>query len=87
MATYKFTVNGQELESKQEKLLVSDVIKIAQEKGVPLPSSKPEDLLLEVVGKDINFKLNDWVNLGEYNQFLILYDKPTPVAAQNGCRT
>ena len=87
MTVYKFTVNGQELESKQEKLLARDIIEKAQEKGVPLPSSKPEELLLEVVGKDLDFKLDDWVNLDEYHQFIILFDKPTPVADQGGCRT
>ena len=79
METYKFVVNGQELESKEEKLVASDIIKLAQEKGV-LSSIKPENLILEVIGGKHQFKPDDWVNLREYTKFLLISNEPTPVA-------
>ena len=76
---YKFTVNGQDLESKSEKLVALDIIKLADQKGVPLPD-KPENLLLEAVGEGQPFKLDDWVDLEKYTQFILILNKSTPVA-------
>ena len=77
---YKFKVNGQELESKFEKLIALDIIKMAKEKGIPLPGDKPDDFLLETRGGKNKFKLDEWVDLGQFHEFLIILDKPTPVA-------
>ena len=76
---YIFEVNGQKLESKEEKLVASDIIKMAQEKGI-LSSIKAENLILEVVGGKYKFKANDWVHFSQYNEFLLISNEPTPVA-------
>ncbi len=75
---YEFKVNGQELESNLAKLVSLDIIKLAQEKGVPLPA-KPENLLLEAVG-GAKFGPDAWVDLGQFREFLLLSNEPTPVA-------
>ena len=79
MTVYKFTVNGQELESKSEKLVALDIIKLAEQKGVPLPD-KPENLLLEAVGEGQPFKLDDWVDLEKFTDFILIPSTPTSVA-------
>ena len=76
---YKFKVNGQDLESKSEKLVALDIIRLAEQKGVPLPD-KPENLLLEAVGEGHPFKLDDWVDLEKFTQFILILNKSTPVA-------
>ena len=76
--TYHFKVNGQELDSNSEKLVALDIIKIAGEKGVPLPG-QIEDLRLEVVGGP-TFENSDWVDLEQFNEFLLMVNTPTPVA-------
>ena len=69
--TYQFKVNGQKLETTTEKLLSLQIIKEAQEKGVFLPD-KVENLLLESVGeKQKSFKLDDLVDLSQYNNFIL----------------
>ena len=77
---YKFMVNGQEMESNMEKLVSLDIIKMAQEKGVPLPG-KPENLLLQVVGQEHEFKYDAWVDLTQFNEFLLLLNESAPVAS------
>ena len=76
---YKFTVNGQDLESKSEKLVALDIIRLAEQKGVPLPD-KPENLLLEAVGEGQPFKLDDWVDLEKFTKFILIPSTPTSVA-------
>ena len=77
---YKFKVNGQELESKFEKLVALDIIEIAEKNGVLLPG-KYENLLLETVGeKPHSFKLDEWVDLEQFYEFLLILNEPTPVA-------
>lgn len=76
---YKFKVNGQELESNSKKLLASDIIKMAQNKDVPLPA-EIKDLLLQAVGVEQEFNLNDWVDFSKFDNFLLIVNKPTPVA-------
>ena len=76
---YKFTVNGQDLESKSEKLVALDIIRLADQKGVPLPD-KPENLLLEAVGEGQPFKLDDWVDLEKFTKFILIPSTPTSVA-------
>ena len=78
---YRFKVNGQELESALDKLVASDIIKLAHEKGVPVPG-KPEDFLLAVVGEDDKkFKSDEWVDLRQFNTFILLPNTSTPVAS------
>ena len=72
---YRFKVNGQELESKSEKLVVLDIIKLAQEKGVPIP---PQPALEAVGGPQ--FKDDDCVDLGQFHEFLLISKASTPVA-------
>lgn len=80
LAVYKFKVNGQELETNLGKLVALDIIKMAQEKGVALPGA-PENLLLSVINKEIEFKNGDWVDLSQFQEFLLILNEPTPVAA------
>ena len=77
---YQFKVNGQELESKFEKLVALDIIEEAKKNGVTLPG-KTENLLLETVGeKPCQLKLDEWVNLNQFHEFLLILNEPTPVA-------
>ncbi len=77
---YKFKVNGQEMESEFEKLIALDIIDTAKKNGVSLPG-KAENLLLETVGdKQYRFKLDEWVNLNQCYEFLLILNEPTPVA-------
>lgn len=80
LAVYEFKVNGQELVSNLGKLIALDIIKMAQEGGVVLPGT-PDNLLLSVIGKDAEFKNDDWVDLGQFQEFLLILNEPTPVAA------
>ena len=83
MTVYKFTVNGQELESKSEKLVALDIIKLAEQKGVPLPD-KPENLLLEAVGEGQPFKLDDWVDLEKFTDFILIPVRQHPSLKMSG---
>ena len=79
---YKFKVNGQELESKFEKLIALDIIEMAQKSGVPVPGDKTDNLLLEVAGGEspCQFKQDEWVDLAQFHEFLLILNEPTPVA-------
>lgn len=77
--TYKFKVNGQEFESESRQLIALEIIKMAQEKGVTIPR-KPEDVLLQVVGEQYPLKNDAWVDLEKTTEFIIILNKPTPVA-------
>lgn len=80
VVVYKFLVNGQELESNLKKLAVSKIVEIAQKNGVALPGT-PENLLLSAVGqKQHEFNAEDQVDLGQFNEFLLILNEPTPVA-------
>ncbi|MBF2754377.1 MAG: hypothetical protein ISN29_03850 [Gammaproteobacteria bacterium AqS3] len=76
---YKFQVNGQEMESDQEKLKASEIIRLAQDRGFA-SSGKPEEFVLQVSGEDKEFKYDETVDLSRDNAFLIIPRKPTPVA-------
>ncbi len=77
--TYQFKVNGQELECKTDKIVVSEIIKMAQEKGVALPD-QPQYLLLEEVYSNRQFTITEEVDFNQCKEFLLLVNKPTPVA-------
>jgi len=80
LAVYEFKVNGQELQSSLGKMVALDIIKMAQENGVVLPGT-PDNLLLSAIGKDAEFKNDDWVDLSQFQEFLLILNAPTPVAA------
>ncbi len=79
---YKFKVNGRELESKFEKLIALDIIEMAGKQGASIPGGEPDKLLLEAVGgeKPCQFKLDEWVDLSRFHEFLLILNEPTPVA-------
>lgn len=79
LAVYEFKVNGQELVSNLGKLVALDIIKMAQEGGVVLLGT-PDNLLLSVIGKDAEFKNEEWVDLGQFQEFLLILNEPTTVA-------
>lgn len=79
--TYKFKVNGQKLESKSEKLVASDIIKMAQNENVTLPANVAVENLLLIDGtQNKTFKPDDWVDLTQFNVFSVIKSGPTPVA-------
>lgn len=80
-AIYKFTVNGQELETNFDKLVALDIIVMAVEKGVI--EGKPEELRLETIvyeGENEYFGHDAWVELRICKEFLVMPNKPTSVA-------
>ena len=79
LAVYEFKVNGQELKSNLSKLVALNIIEMAQENGVVLPGTT-ENLLLSVVGKELEFKNEDWVDLSQFHEFLLILNEQTPVA-------
>ena len=80
-AVYKFTVNGQQLETDFEKLVSLDIIVMAKKEGAI--KGKPEELLLETIeveGKKECFRHDDWVELWVHKEFLVIDNNSTPVA-------
>ena len=78
---YMFKVNGQQMESKVNKLTAEEIIKLAKEKGITLPGSESKNLLLEAVGKQkYQFKPDEKVDFIQFNEFLLILNEPTPVA-------
>lgn len=71
-----FKVNGVELESQFDKLVASDILRMAKEKGAF--EGKPEDYILEYGGQ--SYKPHDWVELKEGEELLALLAGPTQVA-------
>ena len=83
LKVYKFRVNGQEFESNSEKLIALDIIKRAREKAVIGNNpEKLEDWLLETIEQEnkIEFKPNEWVDLSQFQNFLLIPNQSTPVA-------
>ena len=74
--TFSFKINGIEIEVKRPKILASEILKLAAERGA-MPG-KPEDYILQ--GDKGPYKSDDWVNLKEDNQFITIPNTPTPVA-------
>ena len=71
-----FEVNGVKLKTSFLKLVARDILEIAREGGA-IPG-KPDDYILQ--GKDKEYKLDDWVDLEEDNDFVTIRNAPTPVA-------
>ena len=75
---FRIKVNGEEFESKLEKVVSTDIIEWTKEKGAsPFPT---ESSILEVINENIQFKPGDWVDLSKYQEFMIISLGPTPVA-------
>ena len=74
---FAFTVNGILLESKAEKLVASDILKMARDAGAIQPTG---DYLLQVSGQQQDFQAGDWVDLTQFTKFLAIPNSPTPVA-------
>ena len=74
---FAFTVNGTLLESKAEKLVASDILKMARDAGAISPEGS---YLLQPAGQQQTFQAGDWVDLTQFTKFLAILDSPTPVA-------
>ncbi len=74
--SFSFKVNGIQLEVKHPKLLASEILDIAAERGA-MPG-KPNEYLLQ--GDKGLYELNAWVNLEEDDQFITIPNTPTQVA-------
>ena len=73
---FKIQVNGIHFEVAEEKLLAIDLLKAAKEhKAMP---GEPDAYLLQ--GKEVLYKLEDWVNVLEDDEFITIPNKPTDVA-------
>ena len=73
---YWFKINGMEIEVTQEKLLAYQILELAKEHGA-IPG-KPEDY--ELQGLKRVYKLDDWVNVAEDDEFITIPTTPTQVA-------
>ena len=74
---FAFTVNGTLLESKAEKLVASDILKMARDAGAIPPEG---NYLLQPAGQQQTFQAEGWVDLTQFTEFLAIPDSPTPVA-------
>ena len=74
--SFKFKINGIEIETDRQELTALDILKLAKEKGA-IPGD-PEKYILQ--GDKGKYNINDLVNLKEDNQFLSILAGPTPVA-------
>lgn len=74
--SFSFKINGVEIEVKRPRILASEILDLAAERGA-MPG-KPEEYILQ--GDKGPYKSDDWVNLEEDNQFITIPNTPTPVA-------
>ena len=75
---FTITVNGKELKLHHEKLVASDVLKLAKKHGAF--TGKPEEYVLLSDNPEHEFKNDDWVDFREYKEFTAERSAPTPVA-------
>lgn len=73
---FKFKVNGVEIYTDHQSLLVKEILKLAKEKGA-IPGN-PEDYILQ--GDKRMYRQDDQVDLKEDNLFIAIPDKPVQVA-------
>ena len=73
---YWFKINGMEIETRHEKLVARDILELAKEYGA-IPG-KPDEY--ELQGLKRVYKLDDWVNVAEDDEFITIPIAPTPVA-------
>lgn len=77
---YEIEVNGVQIKVNVEKLVASDILKLAAENKAI--GNKPEDYVLESENPRKTFKNDEWVDLLEYKEFTAEMSAPTPVAFQ-----
>lgn len=75
---FTFTVNGTEIKTEQEKLVASDILRLAERAGA-IPN-KPDNYRLETADEKHQFKNDDWVDLREYKAFITIPTGSTDVA-------
>ena len=73
---FTFKVNGFQLESERNKIVVSDILSIAKKAGA-MPG-EPEEYILQ--GDKGQYGWNDWVDLLEDSVFVTIRNTATPVA-------
>ena len=73
---FTLKVNGIEIKTEHEKIIVHDVLELAEKHGA-IPGKWNEYILRGDKGE---YGHNDWVNLSEDNIFITLRDRPTQVA-------
>ena len=74
--THAFQINGVKIQSPHQKLVASDILNLAKDKGA-IPG-KPGEYILQ--GKETQYKSDDWVNLDEDNEFITIPNTSTSVA-------
>ena len=80
---YSYKVNGEEFQSELDELIVADILREARDKIRDLPDV---DWVLQTIGGEQNkFKNDAWVNLDQFNNFLLIASGPTPVATIKQC--
>ena len=77
---YEFNVNGETFQSQLEKLIALDIIKRAQEKGIPIPDGIENTLLESVGDNQRSFQNDEWVDLIQFTKFILVPSSSTPVA-------
>ena len=75
---FTIEVNGIEIKVNHEKLVATDILKLAAHRGAF--SGKPEEYILESDEPKREFKSDDWVDFREYKEFTAERSAPTPVA-------
>ena len=79
-----FKVNGVELVSKKDKLLASEILEMAKDKGAF--GDKPDEYYLEEVredGSEKKYKSDEWVQLWAGAEFMALQSAGTPFSWGN----
>ena len=75
---FTIEVNGKQIKVNHEKLVASDVLKLAAEHGAF--SGKPDEYVLQSEEPEHEFKNDDWVDFREYKVFIAERSAPTPIA-------
>ena len=78
---FTITVNGKEIKLHYEKLVASDVLKLAEKHGAF--TGNPEEYVLLSDEPEHEFKNDDWVDFREYKEFTAERSAPTPIAVAN----
>ena len=75
---FTIEVNGRQIKVNHEKLVASDVLKLAADHGAF--SGKPGEYVLQSEEPEREFKNDDWVDFREYKVFIAERSARTPVA-------
>ena len=82
-SNYEIKVNGIQIKVSEDKLVASDILKLAAENKAI--GTEPENYVLESDNPPKTFKNDEWVNLMKYKEFTAEMSAPTPVAFQAFC--